>query len=568
MGEGTPTPEVFRDIITPTDAPSRQPLAPDAIGNSPRVQAVLDRLQRRTEEIAPHIDTQPTSDDIRKPVDRAVNEVAAAKADLEALDDLATESGPAAGLKARFTGRITETELRGKKSLATQDLLDAEAKAARVGEQVAPDVEAATTYNRAYLEKQAGVTRIKKDGEVVIDPTTGKPRNRNEELIAANIKGAERGPMTASTDMTDALGEQDRTQAKVKAEEEALAPLREQQYQYRLWELPDDEARMLPTEVYQAVRENITREHGYKTDEAVEAGIRFHQAAYDFASKYADQTGVTIDPEKYKQIVEYAQTNNWSKGFDNWREVDATLKRYIGTDSKVSTHLRNSPYAKARSELEILFNRLQIPEGAERVAYVMGYTASKLTTELNLHKPEHMLRDLLAESLPIAYLDDQGSTHEAQPLGLGYLAGPHAKDQIHVERNWPSPILPGESNRPDIMSYSETRARVLAAVQQANDMTRDFGEKVIRESDYAHRRRNRKNDLESPNGVIDYFQPIKLFDRAVYSAFSTPCLTQEGRDVQYYPGKEAEAAGGTDAPVDQPEPETAKPAEPKETAPQ
>lgn len=491
---------VFKDVVPAAQAPAAQ-RAPD--GKSipdARIDAVLKRLGARTAEITPHIAAQPTPDEVAKPIGDSAQRVTEARDNLEILADLKTESGRVAGIKSKLTGRMTQAEKVRQTTEAQRKLEEAEKQATDIEERAKPDQQAAQMYDKEYLEKQAG--------------KTAKPGvNRNEELIEANKRG---GPRTTSKEMTNALRHQDQAQSEVKKEDEAKRPLREQKAAYRAMGISDDEASMLPTPVYEAIRTKIAKQvHG---KEVVEAGIQFHQTTYDIAREYAEQNGVPIDPEKYHKVIDAAQNSIWSgedKNID-YKDIDSLMQEYT-EERFYHANLTGGPYARARTVLEPLLARLKIPVGAERVPYIYAFCAAKLTSDAHIFEPSHFVRDLLAETVPVTYIDAYGATHDTSPLGLGYLVGQEAKRELDINNNYPYPVLPNEIGRNEALDYSDTRARVGAALHKANGMLEAFGNRAAPIGSIAQR------DFQySIRGINAHFRAFELDKNTKF--------------IPYYPG--------------------------------
>lgn len=385
-----PQPPVFKDRISPDQAPA-------SIGSTTaeqatqKQQAVIQNYERRAAELSPLVGTQPSPQEVGERVTSANQTVEAAQ---QRVGQAATAENvvPESGLNKfdflrRLMGRRSETEQANEVAAANAVLTAAETSRS----QSQADLEAAQIYSNDYLAKQS-------------DP------NRTQELVEANRRG---GPMAVSIEMTNALNRQDQIREQVRF------------YKERGYDITAN--KMLPLEVYTGLRALIGKDYHHQEAD-IEGLIVMMTAANEVALGYADSNGLRIEQQRLTDAYDLGQRITDGVTGSDTRMTYDLVRRKQGRE-QISTNDAGY-YAVGAAQLENFFNRNQIPEGEERVPYVVAYTAGALANgAAQLLGP--ILRDWLADTLPSERTEmvrKEGEWVEesqpAKPRGLGSFITP------------------------------------------------------------------------------------------------------------------------------------------------
>lgn len=350
-----PPQPVFKDRIPPSEAPAARP-------PGERSQAVINKYQQR-QGFAPFADTQPSPQEVTQRVETADQKLATANQELTGAQQ--TDNVSETGLnKFGFLRKLTGHRSEAEKEVDVNNAQTSIAEAEQFRQEAREDLEATQMYTPDYIRKESDTERV-------------------QGLIDANQRG---GPMRVSPEMTAALEQQ----AKIK--QDPVLALRKFYREHRI-DIP--ESKMLPLEVFLNMQSLIGTEFRNPAD--VEPLIVMMSAANEVALEYSDERNLAIDQKKF--VDAYALGRGITEGVtgkDTGMVYD--FLRLKQGRREISSNDAGY-YTIAAAQLEQFFRYSGIPEGEQRVPYIIAYTAGALANGRAMYLG-HIARDLIADTLP------------------------------------------------------------------------------------------------------------------------------------------------------------------------
>lgn len=368
MAEIPAVPQVFKDEISSSRAPAAQP--PEG-----RVDAVVGKYQQRAADLPPYISTQPTPEQVEAATQNIIKTTEDARNVWEATHDrirAEDNRGFFGKVKDNLTGKKPEDRAKAKGEL--NDMVEKnEARAAAISS-LQENLEGAKMYTPEYLARESDPNRIK------------ELTAANQAQILTNKEGTivAHGQTTVSPEMSQALNYQDRIKMQFAFFKERGIPLHE----------------AMPQKIYDEIQELVgSRDLGRRIGkEEVERAIIAVSAVNEIALRYADANSIKVDQSKYASLFHEGLTITQGVNERFGRSYDF-VRRKEGKDT-VSTN-DVGYYAIGVAHMEELFNRLGIPEGEERVPYILAYTAGAIVNGIPMGLGE-ICRAWVADSIPVA----------------------------------------------------------------------------------------------------------------------------------------------------------------------
>ena len=341
-----PPSQVYVDKIPPEQAPA-------AIGSATaeqaqkKQQAVIENIQKRAEDITPYVSTQPSPENIQGQI-RSTDETIQG-----ARDTITKLNQPGILDRIPGIGAVVSKIKEGQIRTATTTIEQAQATKT----QAQADLDTAQMYTKEYLEKKS-------------DP------NRVKELIEANEKG---GPMAVSYEMTQALREQGDFKSEINF--------------YKEKRIEIDLDKMLPLQVYREMKRKVDTDFN-NMPEKVDQKILAMSAFNEIALEYADSHGIQVDESKFAQAFFQGQTIHTAIYSRESRDFIARHGGNVEWTGNSATW-----YVFGGTQLEAFFRRNNIPDGEERIPYIIAYGAGVAEYGVPVFQA-HSLRDWIAESIP------------------------------------------------------------------------------------------------------------------------------------------------------------------------
>lgn len=403
---------VFKDTIKPEDSPigqahgTRINPSPDAAQALERSIAVSDRYAARAglAGLGQHINTQPTVTQITGAVETAQVATTSAEAavananqQLTAANALKGRSGPFGGIiRAIGGGGVPGEKAQKVQDAATavtgaqESLAAAQAKQEEVQTYAKANMLDAARYSPDYLARESKPERIL-------------------EMQKANQIATDRGPLTATESLKEALKRQDELADVAKYYQEIKSP-----------EFPQEArlSRQLITEIDRRVRE--TKESSYTgrtPEDRVKDAIVTATAMHEAITGYADREGLQVDRQKLFDSLQagmgmwgYSDLEGSTDEAASKKRVDK-LRGFVADKLNLSdgerdalfTGSRSAPdsYVIASTALYRLFIRQGLPEDPTSIPYVLEFYAGAVALERNWDLV-NAARDSVTDLLPVA----------------------------------------------------------------------------------------------------------------------------------------------------------------------